>query len=114
MTQVIFNLVDNSLKYARDTDRKEIEIACHASPDGVELSVRDYGPGVPAAQMSRIFEPFFRGNDEPTRAAKGTGIGLALVKELVEAMGARIDARNAPGGGLRVVVRLSPSPDERL
>ncbi len=110
VTQVIFNLVDNALKYARGADRKEIEVTCCASPDAVELSVRDYGPGVSGAEVSRIFEPFFRSKDELTRAEKGTGIGLALVKELVEAMGASIDAKNAPGGGLQVTVRLAPVP----
>ena len=108
LTQVIFNLVDNAIKYARDAGAQTIGVGCHL-PDGsrhVEVSVRDHGPGVPAHDMDRIFEPFYRRGDELTRATKGTGIGLALVKELVESLGGRVEAVNAPGGGLRVSVEL--------
>jgi signal transduction histidine kinase len=109
VTQVIFNLVDNALKYARDAERREIEIACREHEDGVELSVRDYGPGVPEGDLARIFEPFFRREDELTRTTKGTGIGLALVMDLAHAMGAELAASNAEGGGLRVALLLRRS-----
>ncbi len=108
--QVVFNLVDNALKYARSATRKEIIVSCRTgtgNPSSVAISVRDFGPGVPRADLARIFEPFFRREDELTRATKGTGIGLALVKELVESQGGRIRAENAEDGGFRVTVRLA-------
>jgi two-component system sensor histidine kinase VicK len=111
VTQVIFNLVDNALKYAAGAERKEIAIDCRARPGRIELAVRDYGAGVPSGDLARIFEPFFRREDELTRTTKGTGIGLALVKELVESMGGAISASNADGGGLCVAILL-PSAAE--
>lgn len=109
VTQVIFNLVDNALKYAQAAERREIEISCHAAPgEGVTLSVCDHGPGVPKEELARLFEPFYRREDELTRTTKGTGIGLALVKELAEAMGGRIEASLVEGGGLRVTIELAP------
>jgi signal transduction histidine kinase len=105
--QVIFNLVDNSLKYARNAERKQIELVCRRRGDRVFLSLRDYGPGVPRRHLSRVFEAFYRGEDELTRTTKGTGIGLALVKELVESMGASISAANldpSEGGGFAVQI----------
>ena len=107
VTQVIFNLVDNALKYARGAARKEIELACKGEPDGVTLSVRDFGPGVSNADLARIFQPFYRTEDELVHTTKGTGIGLALVKELVESMEGQVTAKNAPGGGLQVRILLA-------
>jgi signal transduction histidine kinase len=69
--------------------------------------VRDHGPGVAARHLGRIFEPFHRGQDELTRTAPGTGLGLALVKSLVERMGGAVSGRNAPDGGFEVRVSLS-------
>ncbi len=108
LTQVIFNLVDNALKYARSASRKEILISCCATDGtpGVALTVRDFGPGVPASDLDRVFEPFYRREDELTRTTKGTGIGLALVRELVGSMGGSTAATNAPEGGLEVQIRL--------
>jgi signal transduction histidine kinase len=104
VTQVVFNLVDNALKYARSTDRRDIVLALRGRERGVELCVRDYGPGIPSRKLRRVFEPFYRGGDELTRTAKGTGIGLALVRELAEAMGASVRGSNPPGGGFEVAV----------
>lgn len=105
--QVVFNLVDNALKYARTAARKEIQLTCRLRGDRALLRVRDYGPGVPRRHLSRVFEAFYRGEDELTRTTKGTGIGLALVKELVESMGASISAANLEpkeGGGFAVQI----------
>jgi len=67
------------------------------------LTVRDYGPGGPKAQLKKIFELFYRAENELTRETVGTGIGLALVRQLAAAMGARVDARNCePGAEFRV------------
>jgi signal transduction histidine kinase len=114
LTQVVFNLVDNAIKYARDAALRTIVVACRALDDTrhVEVSVRDHGPGVPARDLGRIFEPFYRRGDELTRTTKGTGIGLALVKDLVESLGGTVSAADAPGGGLRVAVRLPIAPPE--
>jgi len=104
LTQIVFNLVDNALKYAHRSDRREVVIAVRSAADRVELRVRDFGPGVPPGSLSRVFEPFYRGGDELTRTAKGTGIGLALVRELAEAMGASVRGHNPAGGGFEVAI----------
>ena len=102
VVQVVFNLVDNALKYARDASDRVIVLRCHARDGGVGLSVRDWGPGVPQRHLSKIFEAFYRGEDELTRRARGTGIGLALVKGLAERMGAAVSGQNAAEGGFEV------------
>ncbi len=104
--QVVFNLVDNALKYARDARDRRVVLRLSRAEGGVRLSVRDNGPGVPPQQLSRIFEAFYRGGDELTRTTKGTGIGLALVRGLAERMGAAVSGRNPEGGGFEVALRF--------
>ena len=103
---MLFNLVDNGIKYARGAEDRVIHLGCRRHESGVELVVRDHGPGVPSRQLSRVFEAFYRGGDELTRTTKGTGLGLALVKGLVERMHGAISGRNAPGGGFEVRIAL--------
>ncbi|ABC27835.1 Signal transduction histidine kinase [Hahella chejuensis KCTC 2396] len=104
--QVIINLVDNAIKFSAKSERKRIEI--HARPRGaksVAWSVRDYGPGVQKSQMKKIFQLFYRSGNELTRDTVGTGIGLALVRQLTRAMGGEVDVLNrTPGAEFEVVL----------
>jgi signal transduction histidine kinase len=102
LLQVLFNLVDNAMKYAKAAERRTVELEARRDGDAVVVVVRDFGPGVARPQLERVFEPFYRGESELTRTTKGTGIGLALVKELGERMGAAVSGANADGGGFRV------------
>jgi signal transduction histidine kinase len=104
LAQILVNLVDNALKYARDAAERVVRIECDAADGGVALRVRDFGPGVPPQQLGQVFELFHRGEDELTRTTRGTGLGLALVRTLAARMGARASARNAEGGGFEVTV----------
>jgi two-component system, OmpR family, phosphate regulon sensor histidine kinase PhoR len=103
--QVFINLVDNALKFSAGAAAKKVDIAARRGGDGTVLfTVRDYGPGVPKAQMKKIFELFYRAENELTRETVGTGIGLALVRQLAMAMGARVDVRNCePGAEFRLL-----------
>jgi two-component system sensor histidine kinase HydH len=96
--QVLLDLLAN----AREAVDAGGEVTLEARPaDGaVELAVADSGPGVPAEVRARIFEPFF------TTRARGTGLGLAVARQIVEAHGGRIAVDDRPGGGARFVVRL--------
>lgn len=96
--QILFNLVDNALKYARMAEDRRITIAVELTEKHCELSVRDRGPGVADGQLKKIFEPFFRGEDELTRQNSGTGLGLSLVSTLAERMRASVFARNVRPG----------------
>jgi signal transduction histidine kinase len=102
--QIFINLVDNALKFSAGAARKVVEIGSRRESDGgVLFTVRDYGPGVPKDQMKKIFELFYRPADELTRETVGTGIGLALVRQLATAMGGRVDVRNRePGAEFRL------------
>jgi signal transduction histidine kinase len=103
MKQVLFNLIDNAMKYGRSAADKRISVTCEPCRRGFLLRVRDRGPGVRRDQLRAIFEPFFRGEAELTRAHQGTGIGLSLVKTLVERMGGRVQGENAePGFEVRI------------
>ncbi len=106
LTQVLVNLVDNAIKFSSDASDRRILLEARPTADGVTLAVRDHGPGVPARQLRRVFEPFFRGERELTRKTQGTGIGLALVDGLVRGMGGRVSASNAREGGLVVELTL--------
>jgi signal transduction histidine kinase len=112
LSQVLCNLVENALKYARQASRREIVVTLReagrgVAMHGVAMTVRDHGPGVPPTHLRHVFEPFYRGEDELTRTTSGAGIGLALVRQLVERMGGRVSGRNHPAGGFEVTVTLA-------
>ncbi|KPK40269.1 MAG: hypothetical protein AMJ69_03020 [Gammaproteobacteria bacterium SG8_47] len=97
--QMVINLVDNAVKFAAKAERKQIDITCRLRrEDQVVFAVRDYGPGVARDQMKKIFKLFYRTENELTRETVGTGIGLALVRQLASAMHAQIDVLNRDPG----------------
>ena len=108
MDQILTNLIDNAARYAPGCP---IRISA-TTADGAELLlVEDGGPGVPPSEMSRIFERFYRLPGRPdSRISGGSGIGLAVVRGLVEAMGGSVAARRSSIGGLAVEVRLQAEP----
>jgi len=88
--QIFINLMDDAIKFSSNAERKVIDIGCQQLRDrSIQFCVRDYGPGVPADQMKKIFKLFYRSESELTRETVGTGIDLALVHQLARAMGAR-------------------------
>lgn len=102
--QIMINLVDNAIKFSAHAEERLITIDANASGDGyVAFSVRDRGPGIPRDQMKKIFQLFYRSQNELTRETVGTGIGLALVHRLTSAMGGEVDVVNRdPGAEFRV------------
>lgn len=105
LTQVLFNLLDNALKYGRGGGERRIEIRCEPVREGVQLSVIDRGPGVAKQQLGAIFEPFYRAQNELTRTQPGTGIGLSLVRGLVQRMHGRVEGLNRePGFEVRITL----------
>lgn len=110
LIQVLGNIVVNALTHAPADS--EIEIQVRTAPDGgVELSVTDGGPGVKEEDLTRIFERFYRADKARTQTdGNGSGIGLAIVRSLVEAHGGRVFAANVEPTGLRVSVWLPAPP----
>jgi signal transduction histidine kinase len=106
LRQILFNLVDNALKYSRDASERRISVRLAKANDRVLLSVRDRGPGVQQEHLDAIFQPFFRVERELTRKTQGTGIGLSLVRGLVERMGGSVRGANA-GPGLEISVEFA-------
>lgn len=102
--QIIINLVDNSIKYAAKAETKHIDIRfIRRGKNRIDVSVRDFGPGISKLHIKQVFDLFYRSGNELTREVAGTGIGLALVKELATAMGARIQASNCQPGAEFIV-----------
>ena len=99
LTQVVINLVDNAIKFSAKATDRLIEVQWRLDRERrVDLSVRDYGPGVARDQAKKIFRMFYRSENELTRETVGTGIGLALVHQLALAMNARVDVVNRDPG----------------
>ncbi len=108
LEQILFNLVDNAIKYGSQAADKRITISVEVGEHSIDLCVRDRGPGVPPNEVSRIFQPFYRLEDELTRKNQGTGLGLALVTDLARRMGAQTLAETA-NPGLCVTIRFPRS-----
>jgi two-component system phosphate regulon sensor histidine kinase PhoR len=104
LQQVLFNLVDNSIKYGRPEGR--VEIRARLAHPMVEVSVRDNGPGVPPDAIERIFERFYRVDKARSREQGGTGLGLAIVKHIVQSHGGEVWVKSEPGHGATFYVTL--------
>ncbi len=107
LDRVLANLLANALRHGPAESPPAVLASSHA--DRVEIRVVDRGPGVPAADRDRIFQPFQRLGDRDTTT--GVGLGLALSRGLTEAMGGTLTADDTPGGGLTMTVTL-PSTGE--
>jgi two-component system sensor histidine kinase BaeS len=105
LAQVVANLVENALKFARS----RIEVSATAQGDDVVITVSDDGPGIPAAERPRVFDRLYQSDRTTPGRRIGSGLGLAIVAELVAAMGGRVTAAAGADGGTRVAVELSGS-----
>jgi signal transduction histidine kinase len=105
--QIVVNLLDNAVKYARDATDRTITIRTRGDSRYVFIEVEDHGPGVPHTQRKRIFEQFYRTQAEATRETTGTGLGLALVKKFAQAHNGFVEILNAKPAGAIFRVALA-------
>jgi len=102
--QALVNLIDNALKYGAANQR--IRLSAGPSGTSVKLFVDDEGSGIPAAERSTIFAPYSRLAHDQVSERTGTGLGLAVVKQIAEACGGRVWIEDAPERGARAVIEL--------
>jgi len=95
--QVLINLIDNAIKYTHTDGKIEVEVS-EVEQNAVIL-VRDNGIGIPAADLGRIFERFYRVDKTRSRAMGGTGLGLSIVKHIVDLHGGTVGVQSTPGAG---------------
>jgi len=101
------NLLDNAMRYARDT-----ELVVEDSATRLTLYVRDRGPGIPADQLDRVFEPFFRLESSRNPSTGGTGLGLSIARNIAQSMGGEMVLRNREEGGLEAILTLPRVEDD--
>ena len=101
LSAALGNLLSNSIRFSPVDGTLSITLS--ALPGKVRIDLQDQGPGVAPADRERIFEPFFRGEVQPDGAVRGTGIGLSIVREYVQAHGGRVDLlSDGPGAHFRI------------
>ena len=107
LQQLFSNLIENTLRYA---DSPGILRIGHArSANRLILSFEDSGPGVPEASLAKLFDRLYRVDKSRSRRQGGSGLGLSICKSIVTALGGKISAANAAGGGLRIEIELLPA-----
>lgn len=111
IVQVLLNLVHNALKFAPSSTT--VVVGAHRRGDEVVFDVHDEGPGIPAADLQKIFEPFTQVDTDDDRRDTGTGLGLAICRSIVQRHGGRIWAENRTPVGSRFVFTV-PDPCEEI
>jgi signal transduction histidine kinase len=104
LTVVLVNLLDNALRYTPAGG--EVTLAASTQPDKLVITVLDTGAGIPAEELSTIFERFHRVDKARSRETGGTGLGLAIVKRAVQRMGGEIAVASSPGRGSVFTIKL--------
>ena|GEM_PF-170411 len=105
LLRALSNLLRNALRYAGEAG--PIRVRARRERDEVVIAVEDSGPGLPEAEVERVFEPFYRVETSRNRESGGVGLGLAIVRAAVEACGGRVKCRNRVPAGLEVEMRLA-------
>jgi signal transduction histidine kinase len=113
LERVVENLLSNAAKYSPPGSR--VTVSAHeGGADDVIVAVSDDGPGIPEDELARVGERFFRGGDLHTRTTRGTGLGLAVVSEILELHGSRLEVESRIGVGSRFSFRLTKGPHTGL
>jgi signal transduction histidine kinase len=102
--RAVWNLLDNAVKYS--ADRKTVRVNVSQDQRRVAIAVRDEGLGIPVQEHEAIFKKFIRGTSSDGRGTKGTGIGLAMVKHIVEAHGGEVRVESEVGQGSTFTILL--------
>jgi signal transduction histidine kinase len=108
MARSLLNLVNNALKYSQD--RKYIGVNLYRDNGSVKLEVVDQGIGIPHQEQQKIFEKFYRVGDPLVHNTKGSGLGLSLVRHIVQAHGGEVSVDSAPGQGSKFTIVLPVKP----
>jgi len=106
MEKILNNLLSNALKFTPEHGRVKLILEVGDPSEGITIRLRDTGPGIPANKLDRIFDRFYQVDGSSTRDHEGTGIGLSLVKELVELHGGTISVKSEFGFGCEFVVSI--------
>jgi signal transduction histidine kinase len=104
LSSAIQNLIQNAVKYCNGERR--INVATFLQNGNVAIEVADHGIGVSTAELKKIFEPFYRAKDVVDAQIHGNGLGLSLIKEIVEAHGGSIMAESEKGKGSKFTINL--------
>ena len=104
--QALVNLIDNAIKHSPSVEEVLVELSLNAQLSTINLSVTDQGPGIPPTEHEKIFERFYRLGSELRRETPGVGIGLSIVKHVVEAHGGRVRIESEVGKGSRFTIEL--------
>ncbi|MBE9062963.1 HAMP domain-containing sensor histidine kinase [cf. Phormidesmis sp. LEGE 11477] len=107
LKQVLINLIDNALKYSIDSE--PITVTLREMGNRAYIDVRDTGRGIPLCDLNKIFDPFYRVDEDRSRATGGTGLGLSIVKTLVEGMNGTLKVQSKLGEGSVFTVSLPTS-----
>jgi signal transduction histidine kinase len=105
LKRALTNLLDNAVKYG-----KRARAAIRATPGAIEITVDDEGPGIPEAELARVFQPFYRLEDSRNRETGGIGLGLAITLSVIQAHGGQLTLSNRREGGLRARITLPVDP----
>ena len=109
--QMVYNLLDNAIKYNKEHGRVRVSVTTNASSGAVTLTVDDEGPGIPADLRERVFERFYRVDESRCRETGGTGLGLAIVKHAAQSLGGSVFVESSRLGGARFVVKFEGAPE---
>ena len=112
LIRVAENLTENAIKYGQSGRRVEVTVA--AGEDGARLVVRDFGPGVAPEHLPRLTERFYRVDVGDSRDKGGTGLGLALVKHIIQRHGGKLSIDSVPGEGATFAVLLREAPRQSV
>jgi two-component system sensor histidine kinase CpxA len=110
LTRALSNLLRNAVRYAGEAG--PITVSAQREQNQVKITVADRGPGVPAHDLPRLFDPFYRADASRDRETGGVGLGLAIVKTCIESCGGAVACRNLEPAGLEVTIRLQFDPAE--
>jgi signal transduction histidine kinase len=109
LRMVLKNLVGNALKF---TPRGTVRVVAERAGAGVRLTVSDTGIGIPAEELPHLFEPFRQAHGQVSRRAGGAGLGLYIVRRLIDLLGATIVVESVPGQGTSFAIELPLQPPE--
>jgi two-component system sensor histidine kinase SenX3 len=109
LVAAVDNLISNAIRYSPDGSR--VGVGVRAGDDAVEISITDQGEGIPAADLDRVFERFYRVDSARSRHTGGSGLGLAITKHAVENHGGSVRAWSKLGSGSTFTIRLPLAAD---